>query len=1284
MGGHSKRPGVWQQTLLALLLTWPASHLAAASVPQKVKPGSEVNFNRDIRPIFSENCYGCHGPDENRRKAGLRFDQKDGAFKQLKSGDFAIVPGDLTASKLVYRITASDEDDRMPPLKTGKHLTPRQIDLLRRWIAQGAQWQGHWAYLKPQRPPLPPVKNKRWLRNEIDAFILARLEKEGLNPSCEADKVTLIRRVTFDLTGLPPTLAEVDAFVADPDPDAYERLVDRLLASPALGERMAEFWLDLARYADTNGYHIDNHRDMWEWRQWVINAFNANMPFDEFTVEQLAGDMLPHAALEQKIASGFNRNCMVNFEGGADPDEYATKYIVDRVDTTAIVWLGTTLGCAECHDHKYDPFSQKEFYQFYAFFNNVPEKGLDGSKSNPVPSLKVPSPAQQARLEEKKQAVAALEAKLKQRLEEKNPALEAAQAAWEERLTQAVLNEWSVVEPLEASSENGATLTRLPDQSVLASGKNPDTDTYTISLQTPLKDITGLRLEALTHESLTAKGVARSDNGNFVLTGLEVEAERAPSDQPEPEPEPAAFGVWHALGPFKAPDVNAGFGRPYIEEPKVDLGKTYADGTLRWTEKPDWKDGEIHKLTGDVAATYLYRTITVKTPRPMLLSLGSDDGIQVWLNGQKLLSKDVSRAVAPDQEKVVAQLSPGENQLLLKINNRGGDYAFYFKPERQLPTNYPVAFAAAIADYSQKDFSVQAALDKKPDSGWAVDGHKEGNRVNRQAIFLARQPFGFAAGTRLKVRLKFGSKFKQHTLGRFRLALSSATNLTELGDVPAKVQSFWFKPPDQRAADQKTELTKYYRGRSVPEIVQLDKDLIARRDELKKFDDSIPQTMVMEEMDKPRDTFILIRGNFQNKGEKVTADVPRSWPPLPVGAPKNRLTLARWLVSPDHPLTSRVTVNRFWQMLFGTGLVKTSNDFGSQGDWPSHPELLDWLACEFRDGPDATPCSSPPLPSNGRGVRGEGLGEWRGVRGEGLGGSRGSTATQIAVNAQSQHDLLSPSLSSRGGEGETAAASPASDRRPQAWDIKHLLRLIVTSATYRQSAVVTPSLLERDPYNRLLARGPRFRMDAEMIRDSALAVSGLLNRKLGGESVRPYQPPGLWEAMAFGGEFSSQTYVQSHGPDLYRRGIYIYWKRSVPYPSLITFDAPSREVCTAQRPRTTTPLQALVLMNDPAFVEAARGLAERVLKEGGHDIQQRLVFAFRLVLARAPSKQELQILQRVYQQELENFRKDKKAAADLVSIGESARPAGVDVSELAAWTALGNLLLNLDETITKG
>jgi hypothetical protein len=789
--GRSFDPPTLAGGLLLLLL--PQSGLAAGP------PSSDetIDFNRDIRPILSDNCYTCHGPDESRRKARLRLDRRDGLFGELRSGGFAVVPGKRSESELWNRLTAEEAPERMPPPATGKKLTRAQINLLGRWIDQGARWAGHWAYIPPQRPRLPEVRDKDWPRNPIDHFVLARLEKEGLRPSPEAGRATLIRRVTLDLTGLPPTPAEVDAFLADRSPGAYERVVDRLLASPRYGERMAQTWLDLARYADTNGYRLDNHRDVWKWREWVIAAFNQNLPFDRFTVEQLAGDLLPNPTLDQKIATGFHRNTMVNFGNGSDPKEYLHKAVSDRAVTTATVWLGSTLGCCQCHDHKYDPFTQKDYYRLYAFFNNVPEKGLDGEKANPVPSLLVPAPDQARRL---------------------------------------------------------AALRRQLDR--------------------------------------------------------------------------------------------------LMERGQVD-GDAYA-------------------------------------------------------------------------------------------------------------------------------------------------------RLKR-----------------------------------------------------------------------------------------------AEADLLK----SIPSTLVMQEMPRPRVTRILARGDYQNGGEVVTAGVPASLPPLPRGAPANRLGLARWLTDPGHPLTARVAVNRYWQMYFGAGIVPTADDFGAQGEPPSHPELLDWLATEF-------------------------------IR--------------------------------------------------RGWDVKAVQRLIVTSATYRQSAHVSPALREKDPHNRLLARGPRFRLEAEMVRDNALAVSGLLDHRLGGPSVRPYQPAGLWEQVALGGDYSSQTYVPSEGRDLYRRGIYTYWKRSLPHPSLATFDAPNREACTVTRPRTNTPLQALVLLNDPIYLEAARALAQRVLREAGTDPADRLRYAFRLCTGRAPEAREMRILTRVLGQQREHYRQHRQAAHNLVSVGASPRPADMDVAELAAWTAVGNLLLNLDETVTKG
>lgn len=780
-------------------------------------PVAEISYNQQIRPLLSNTCYKCHGPDASERKSGLRLDVAETASAPADSGERAIVPGQPEKSEMVRRIFATDPDEVMPPPDNNKQLTPEDRNLLKRWIAQGAKFETHWSFTVPQRPEVPKVQDAAWGRNAVDAFILTRLEGAGLRPSPPADKTTLIRRLTMDLTGLPPTPAEVDAFLTDTSDGAYERLVDRLLANPHYGERMALDWLDAARFADTHGYHIDAGRDMTRWREWVIAAFNTNQGFDQFTIEQLAGDLLPHATPEQKLASGFNRNHMINFEGGAIPEEYHHAYLIDRVNTTGTVWLGLTIACVQCHEHKYDPIAQKEYYQLYAFFHNVPENGLDGSRGNAAPLLKLPTPAQQQRL-------AALAAEI--------------------------------------------------------------------------------------------------------------------------------------------------------------------------------------------------RTVETQLTGP-----------------------------SPDRNAAQAKL---------------------------------------------------AALKKE-------------------------------------------------------------------------------------------------------------------RDELEK---QVPTSMVMEEMSKSRETFVHIRGQYDKLGEKVTAAVPAFLPPLPPGAPANRLGLAQWLVHPTHPLTARVIVNRYWQMFFGTGLVKTVEDFGSQGERPSHPELLDWLAAEFQ-----TPRPSP-------------------------------LATTV-----------------------------------QAWNVQALVKLLVTSATYRQSSAVTPALRAKDPENRLLARGPRFRLPAEFIRDQALAISGLLNTDIGGHSVSPYQPPGIWEELASradGKNWTAQEYVQSHGRDLYRRTMYTFWKRTAPPPTLVTFDAPDRETCVVRRARTNTPLQALVLLNDPTYVEAARKLAERMLTEGGQTVAERIVFAFRLATARRPTDAECAALVRVLDRELTTYRQDTAAAAKLLNVGEAPRLDSLDAAELAAWTMVASVILNLDETLNKG
>ncbi len=1036
---------------VAVLLPWQSS--PAHSAGEKSAAQTPIDFNRQIRPILSESCFTCHGPDEKERKAKLRLDTREGGLKELRDGGFAIVPGHANKSELLVRITTKAASERMPPPKTNKRLTPEQIDLLRRWIDEGAKWSEHWAFVAPKRSPLPRVANPTWPRNAIDHFILARLERAGLKPSPEADAIRLIRRVTLDLTGLPPTPAEVDAFLADKSTNAYEKVVDRLLASPHFGERMAVEWLDAARYADTHGYHIDAGRDMTRWRDWVITAFNENLPFDRFTVEQLAGDLLPGATVRQKVASGFNRNHMINFEGGAIPAEYHNNYIVDRVNTTSTVWLGLTTACAQCHDHKYDPISQKEYYQLYAFFHNVPENGLDGSRGNAAPVLKAPTPAQAKRLRELDAAIQETERKLAT----PDPKLDEAQAAWE-RTALGGRTEWVFLDLKKAESRGGAKLTPQSDQSLLASGPNPATDAYTVVLESSNeRNFTALRLEALPHKSLKGQGPGRSVNGNIVLTDVRLSYQPANKSKP--------------------------------------------------------------------------------------------------------------------------------------------------------PT--PIKLKAASADFSQQDFPIRNAIDADPKSGWAI--YPEVGKAH-SAVFEFERPVELGCGLMLTVTLDFQSQYGQHQLGCFRLSATTSANPHNSDTLPANVRAALTVPRANRTAAQEADLRLYYRSQ-VAAGAQLKGQLAKLRQERAEVEKQMPTTMVMQEMPTPRDTFMLLRGEYDKKGAKVTAATPASLPPLPAGAPLNRLGLAQWLVDPSHPLTARVAVNRYWQQFFGTGLVKTAEDFGAQGELPSHPELLDWVAVEFMQP------TSGPLGSGGK-----------------------------------------------------------------KWDVKALVRLIVTSATYRQSSAVTPALLAKDADNRLLTRAPRLRLQAEFIRDQALAVSGLLNREIGGASVFPYQPAGLWQELASRSDsknWSAQFFVQSHGKDLYRRTMYTFWKRTSPPPTLVTFDAPDRETCTVRRSRTNTPLQALVLLNDPTYVEASRKLAERMMKQA-ESTDERIAFAFRLATARRPSAKEVEILSRVFNRQLNVYRQDPKAALRLLGVGEAPRDERLPAAELAAWTVVASVILNLDETITKG
>ncbi len=1028
-----------------------------------------VSFNREILPILANNCFACHGPDEKKRETKFHFDTQEGMF--AKRG--VIERGNADESLLIEKITDPNPKDRMPPPESGHTLSARQIELLRRWIDEGAKWDTHWAYVSPKRPEPPVVANGSWVRNPIDQFILARLEREGLKPSPEADKETLLRRVTYDLTGLPPTLAEIDAFLADPAPDAYEKRVDALLHSPHYGERMAMPWLDAARYADTHGYHIDSLRGMWPWRDWVINAFNKNMPFDEFAVEQLAGDLLPNATREQKIASGFNRNHMINFEGGAIADEYQVEYVVDRVEATSGAFMGLTMGCARCHSHKFDPITHKEFYEFFAFFNTVPEVGLDGRTGNAAPVLPLPSPDQQARLDEL------------------NAAIKTRETALSDAVVTPLQSEWE-----KASSEKASQ-----------------------------PDAAGL----LAHYEL---------DGNFS-------------------------------------DISGRYqhGRTITGEPTFDSGQVGKAASF---------DGDTEVSFGNVGAF----------ERDEAFSLA------VWLKGrgnlpmagfQKLESADRRRGYEwrfDDVALVGIQRWAARLSVRIASDSPGSAIEIRSRERLRLGDWYHVALTY---DGSGKAAGVAMYLNGEP-----------------LGIEVVRDALGGSIKTDAPLRI--GSK----SLGKPFVGQIDDLRLYGRALDPQQVQDLAIHHPvrvilsgviGKPSKDEADRVREYFLTYAAPEPLRAAdgelKMLRLRKDALVKV---IPTTMVMAEMKKPRDTFILARGDYRNQTDKVQPGVPAVLPPLPAGAPLNRLTLARWLVDPAHPLTSRVAVNRYWQSYFGYGIVKTQEDFGVQGEAPVHPELLDWLATEF-------------------------------IR--------------------------------------------------SAWDIRALQRLMVTSATYRQSSRTTAALMEKDPENRLLARGPRLRLPAEMIRDTALAASGLLNDAIGGPSVLPYQPKGLWEELAFGDGFSGQAYEQSHGRDLYRRGMYTLWKRTAPPASLSTFDAPDREKCTARRAQTNTPLQALVLLNDPTFVEAARALAQRALLEGGKESKSRLVYAFRLATARKPSDKEIKVLRTLLDGRLKAFRQDRQAALKFLGVGESRRDNRLDAAELAAYATVASVIFNLDETITK-
>ncbi len=989
----------------------------------------KISYSRDIKPILAGRCFACHGPDEKERQAEMRLDQENDVAKT------ALNPGKPDESELLSRITSTDPDLQMPPAASKKPvLSPAEAELIKKWIEQGAAYDAHWAYVKPVKPPLPPVKDAAWPVNELDRFVLAGIEGQALKPSPDADKRTLLRRLSFDVIGLPPTPKVLAEFAADTSPQAYERVVDRLLASKHFGERLAIYWLDLVRYGDTGGYHSDNHRDVWAYRDWVINAFNDNKPYDQFVIEQLAGDLLPGATNQQRIGSGFNRLLQTTEEGGAQPKEYAAKYQADRVRNTSVIFLGSTMGCCECHSHKFDPFTNKDFYSFAAFFADVSEKPVGRQDQT-----KVPLGESEVRFKQVEQELSVL----RKTLDTPTAELAASQAQWEPTAQETLAkfdSPWTPLKPEMALSEGKATLTVADDLSVLASGENPAEDIYTVTLPAAQEKITGLRLEALTDAKLANKSLSRG-NGNFVLTGVEI-----------------------------------------------------------------------------------------------------------------------------------------------SIVNTAGEAT-------------PVKVASAEADFSQEGHPIAQAIDDDPKTGWAVDGHTKAE--NRSAAFVLAEPIAGGEGTKIVVKLLHQSQNAQHNIGKFRLSLTGADhpNLKGSPFPPDATEALKIELAKRNDA-QKETLAKYYRS-IAPELAPT-RDQYGKLDaERKAILDASLSTLVSTSVE-PRTVRILPRGNWlDDSGEVVQPAVPAFLATLDSSQRRlTRLDLAQWIANQDNPLTARVFVNRLWKLAFGRGIARSLEDFGTQSEYPTHPELLDWLAVDFEE-----------------------------------------------------HN----------------------------WDIKRLYKQMLMSRTYRQSSVVSPDLKDKDPANNWFARQDRFRLDAELVRDNALAVSGLLARKIGGPSVKPYQPAGYWQYL----NFPTRQWQNDHGEDLYRRGLYTYWQRTFIQPSLLAFDASSREECTASRPRSNTPQQALVLLNDPTYVEAARALAGRVLIESAGDTRQRLEFAFQQVLCRSPRPQEFDVLARLYDKHLTEYQADESSATQLLSVGESKNPDGMSAAELAAWTSVCRVVLNLHETITR-
>lgn len=1036
------------------------------AMPMAVIAEEKLEYNRDIRPILFENCFACHGADSASRKGDLRLDQRDAALEMQ-----AIVPGNVEESALIQRILSEEPEEVMPPPATKKSLTSEQKEILKRWVSQGAEYQPHWSFIAPVRPVPPAVQNSGWVKNPIDSFVLSRLEQEGLTPAEEADRRTLARRVSLDLRGLPPAPEMVEAFVNDPAPNAYEKLVDQLLESESWGEHRARYWLDYARYADTHGIHFDNFREMWTYREWVIQAFNKNMPYDQFTIESLAGDLLPNPTQDQLIGSGFNRCNMTTNEGGIIDEEYLVLYARDRTESTGQVWMGLTVGCAVCHSHKFDPVSQKEFYELAAFFNNTTQAARDGNVQNTPPIIVVPKEEDEARWEELKSQIATSQKAIESRRGE----------------ARAVFNEW-------------------------------------IAKTTPSE-----LLESLPTSELAFEAAFKEGEGNKTtvrIDGNDREVELAASATRKPGPHAGTNSVELQGGAAEFPEVG-------------DFEANQAFSVSTWIKAPA-NDGH-----GAVCAR-----------------MENEKAFQGW--------------------DVMIQ----QRRVAMHLVNAWPDKALKVVAKPQLKANEWVHVTVTY-DGSGKAAGVKIYYDGKP----------QGTNVEADKL---------TDSTKTGVPFKIGQRNTSEQIAATAIHdLRIYKRLLNDGEAETLARVTRFagileKPADQRSEGEVNELYDWWLTTKDELFQNLTKTLATQEREQSDIKTRGTIAHVMQEKNDPAMAYVLFRGDYDKRRDEVRPETPKFLPPMASEEPKNRLGFAKWLLQGDHPLTSRVTVNRYWQEVFGTGIVRTTGDFGISGELPSDQKLLDWLAVEFRE---------------------------------------------------------------------------------TGWDVKRLFKLMVMSSTYQQSATATPEKLKKDPQNRLLARGPRFRMDGEMVRDYALASSGLLVSKIGGPSVKPYQPPGVWEAIAMDVS-NTKAYTPDTGEGLYRRSLYTFWKRMAPPASLDLFNAPSREFCVVRRERTNTPIQALVTLNDEQFIEAARYLAQTALQQGG-TFEDRIKLVGLRVLAREFRPDEVTIIKASLKELMNHYNAHSDEAAQVIKYGASKADEKLPTAELAAWTMLCNELMNLDEVLNK-